>query len=120
MMNKREIVLNLLDEGASTSYIPAGFFIHFDERYHRGQSAIDKHLEYFRYTGMDFVKIQYENRFPDRSEITKPADWAQHRQGSGRSCRQRSTGFDDFVLTIYVCWPQCWEKSVGFSSPRKP
>jgi len=76
MMNKREVVLSLLDKGVSTPYIPAGFFIHFDESHHRGQAAIDKHLGYFRYTDMDFVKIQYENRFPDRPEITKPADWA--------------------------------------------
>jgi len=76
-MNTRDVVLSLLDEDAETPYIPAGFFIHFDPQFHRGQAAIDKHLEYFRYTGMDFVKIQYENRFPLRSEISKPADWAQ-------------------------------------------
>ena len=38
--------------------------------------AVDKHLEYFRYTGMDFVKIQYENKFPHRPEIVNPEDWA--------------------------------------------
>ncbi len=74
-MNKREIIASLLDEGVTTPYIPAGFFIHFDQKFHRGQAAIDKHLEYFNYTGMDFVKIQYENRFPMRPEITKPEDW---------------------------------------------
>jgi uroporphyrinogen decarboxylase len=74
-MNKRDIVLSLLDDQVETPYIPAGFFVHFDESCHRGQAAIDKHLEYFRFTGMDFVKIQYENRFPARPEISKPADW---------------------------------------------
>ena len=75
-MNKRDLVLSLLDEGVKTPFTPAGFFIHFDPKFHRGQAAVDKHLEYFRYTGMDFVKIQYENRFPIRPEITKPEDWA--------------------------------------------
>ncbi len=75
-MNKREIVLSLLDAGVDTPYIPSGFFIHFDPRFHRGQAAIDKHLEYFNYTGMDFVKIQYENRFPVVTEIKRPKDWA--------------------------------------------
>ena len=75
-MNKREVILSLLDEGIKTPYIPAGFFIHFDPIFHHGQSAIDKHLEYFNYTGMDFVKIQYENRFPLLPNITEPADWS--------------------------------------------
>ena len=71
-MNKREVVLSLLDSDSSSPTIPAGFFIHFDPKFHRGQAAIQKHLEYFRFTGMDFVKIQYENRFPVLSEITRP------------------------------------------------
>jgi len=75
-MNKREAVLSLLDESKKQEYIPAGFFIHFDEACRRGQAAIDKHLEYYRYTEMDFVKIQYENTFPNRPEIQRPDDWA--------------------------------------------
>ncbi len=74
-MNKRELVLSLLDKSKKQEYIPAAFFLHFDEIYQRGQGAIDKHLEYFRYTGMDFVKIQYENKFPVRPEISRPEDW---------------------------------------------
>jgi uroporphyrinogen decarboxylase len=74
-MNKREILLSLLNPGTSTPYIPAAFFLHFDPAYQHGQAAIDKHLEYFRYTGMDFVKIQYETHFPILPEITKPDDW---------------------------------------------
>lgn len=74
-MNKRDLVLSLLDKDKKQEVIPAAFFLHFDEVYHRGQAAIDKHLEFFRYTGMDFVKIQYENVFPTRPEIQKPADW---------------------------------------------
>jgi uroporphyrinogen decarboxylase len=73
-MNKRDLILSLL-EGAP-SHTPAAFFLHFDPSCHRGQSAIDKHLEYFRYTGMDFVKIQYEQGFPLLPHIQRPADWA--------------------------------------------
>lgn len=74
-MNKRDSVLSLLGKGKQP-YIPAAFFLHFDPTCHHGQAAIDKHLEYFRFTGMDFVKIQYENVFPGRPEIKKPDDWA--------------------------------------------
>ncbi len=74
-MNKRDLVLSLLDSRTQRPYTPAGFFIHFDENCHRGQAAVDKHLEFFRYTGMDFVKIQYENPFPRRADIVRPGDW---------------------------------------------
>lgn len=75
-MNKRENIVSLLDAGRLQEYVPAAFFLHFDPSCHRGQAAIDKHLEYFHYTGMDFVKIQYENAFPSLSFIQRPEDWA--------------------------------------------
>ena len=75
-MNKRTAMLNLLDPASHPSYTPAGFFIHFPEEYRHGQAAIDKHLEFFHYTGMDFVKIQYEAGYPLQPHIRKPADWA--------------------------------------------
>lgn len=82
-MNKREAMLSLVNDQAAPDYVPAAFFLHFDPQFHRGQAAIDKHLEFFRYTGMDFVKIQYEQVQPASEKlqpggtIRKPADWAQ-------------------------------------------
>jgi uroporphyrinogen decarboxylase len=75
-MNKRDAVLGLLDKSKTPAYIPAGFFLHFDPIFHRGQNAVDKHLEFFRSTGMDFVKIQYEQVYPAIPEIQKAQDWA--------------------------------------------
>jgi uroporphyrinogen decarboxylase len=75
-MNKRDTMLSLLHEEASPEYIPAAFFLHFDSAYHQGQAAIEKHMEFFRATGMDFVKIQYEQPFPASTPIRKPEDWA--------------------------------------------
>jgi uroporphyrinogen decarboxylase len=74
--SKRELVLDLLDESQEPGYVPAGFFIHFSEDEHVGPPAIEKHKEYFRSTGMDFVKIQYEAGFPAHPEIETPEDWA--------------------------------------------
>ena len=74
--DKRQLVLDLLDADQTPRYVPAGFFIHFGEENHVGQTAIDKHAEYFRYTGMDFVKIQYEAGFPLHPEVERPEDWA--------------------------------------------
>ncbi|MFL7791974.1 MAG: uroporphyrinogen decarboxylase family protein [Anaerolineae bacterium] len=76
-IDKRAAVLSLLDAGRKQEYVPAAFFLHFDPSCHRGQAAVDKHLEYFHYTGMDVVKIQYENAFPHLPQIARPDDWAQ-------------------------------------------
>lgn len=75
-MNKRDLLFSVIDPQAKPAGIPAAFFLHFDPAYHLGQPAVDKHLEYFRYTGMDFVKIQFELPFPHQPEIQTPADWA--------------------------------------------
>jgi uroporphyrinogen decarboxylase len=73
--NKRDAMLGLLEGKAHQDYIPAAFFLHFDKSCHFGQAAVNKHLEYFRATGMDFVKIQYERTFPPLPDIKKPEDW---------------------------------------------
>jgi uroporphyrinogen decarboxylase len=72
---KREALLSLRDGGPGPGYVPAAFFLHFDEGSRLGKPAIAKHLEYFRATGMDFVKIQYERSFPPIPAIRTPADW---------------------------------------------
>jgi len=74
-MNRRDALLSLIHHEVLSDYIPAAFFMHFDSAYHQGQAAIDKHLEFFRYTGMDFVKVQYEQNLPSSPRIRKPEDW---------------------------------------------
>jgi uroporphyrinogen decarboxylase len=71
---RREALLGLKD-GPGPGYVPAAFFLHFDESFRLGKPAVAKHLEYYRATGMDFVKIQYERTFPAKPEIRTPADW---------------------------------------------
>lgn len=75
-MNKREAVLSVIDQNQQPAYTPAGFFLHFDPQYHRGQAGVEKHLEFFRATGMDFVKVQYEHHFPQQDRLRRPEDWA--------------------------------------------
>jgi uroporphyrinogen decarboxylase len=77
IINKRDLMLNLLSKNQPLQYIPAAFFIHFDPSCHFGQAAANKHIEYFRHTDMDFVKIQYERKYPLLEKIRKPEDWAQ-------------------------------------------
>jgi uroporphyrinogen decarboxylase len=74
-MNKRDFVLSLLGPQPPAG-VPAAFFLHFDPAYHAGRPAIEKHLEYFRATGMDLVKIQYEQALPPSDPPATPAGWA--------------------------------------------
>jgi uroporphyrinogen decarboxylase len=82
-MNQREELLALLDSGPTAlwarnpphTYVPAAFFLHFDPARHLGPAAVERHREFFRFTGMDFVKVQYECPFP-RQTMARPADRA--------------------------------------------
>lgn len=75
-MNKRDRMLDLADGHEDAGYVPAAFFLHFDPAFHRGAAAVERHLEFFKATGMDFVKIQYEHPFPVMAQIGRPEDWA--------------------------------------------
>ena len=73
-LNKREKVLAVLDQSKPNEYVPAAFFMHFNDKL--GQGAINSHLQYFRATNMDFVKVQYEIAVPRIESIKSPKDWA--------------------------------------------
>jgi uroporphyrinogen decarboxylase len=72
-VNKREKVLAVLDQSKPNTYVPAAFFLHFNDKL--GQGAIDSHIQFFRATNMDFVKVQYEIVVP-QIEINSAKDWS--------------------------------------------
>ena len=74
-MNKRDVILNLIDGISSSNYTPAAFFMHFRPDHLEGQPAIDRHLEYFKATGMDLLKVQFEQILSSAVPIIKPEDW---------------------------------------------
>lgn len=72
--SKRDLVMQVLDMSKTPDYVPAGFFMHFGVR---GDAAVKAHSDYFRATGMDFVKIQFDEQgLPENKEIKSPGDWA--------------------------------------------
>jgi uroporphyrinogen decarboxylase len=72
--SKRDLVMDVLNMSKTPSYVPAGFFMHFGVK---GDAAVKAHTEYFRATGMDFVKIQFDEQgLPENKEIKTPEDWA--------------------------------------------
>ena len=73
--SKRDLMLEVLNMEARPGYIPAGFFMHFGVK---GDAAIKAHLDHFRGTGMDFVKIQFDEQTlaqPPGNPIRTPQDW---------------------------------------------
>jgi uroporphyrinogen decarboxylase len=72
--SKRDLMLEVLDMKSKPGYVPAGFFMHFGVR---GDAAVKAHLDYFHTTGMDFVKIQFdEQTLPPENQVQRPEDWA--------------------------------------------
>ena len=72
--SKRDRMMDVLDMSSAPGYIPAGFFMHFGKR---GDAAVKAHLDYFHATGMDFVKIQFdEQTLPAEDQVKTAKDWA--------------------------------------------
>lgn len=76
--NRRDLLFSIAERRPTADfahgYTPAAFFLHFGPEFRVGAAAIERHEEFFRHTGMDFVKIQYELPFPQQA-IEKPSDW---------------------------------------------
>ena len=58
------------------NYTPAAYFLHFGHDFKAGSAAAKRHLEYFRHTDMDFVKIQFEQTYSRQEFLQKPSDWS--------------------------------------------
>ena len=80
-MSKRDRMLRWLAGETQPNYTPAAFFLHFGDGYKNGPAAAQKHLEFFRRTDMDFVKIQFEQLYSPQAFIQKPSDWAKIKPG---------------------------------------
>lgn len=70
--SKRERVLQVLDQSRPNEYVPAAFFLHFENKL--GRKAVQDHKDFYRATDMDFVKVFYEIVVP-HIEINSGKDW---------------------------------------------
>ena len=75
-VNKRDRMLAWLAGERLPNYTPAAFFLHFGDPYKAGVAAAQRHLEFFRKTDMDFLKIQFEQTYSRQEFLQKPADWS--------------------------------------------
>ena len=70
--SKRERILQVLDQSRSNEYVPAAFFLHFENKL--GRKAVQDHKDFYRATNMDFVKVFYEIAVP-KIDIQSGKDW---------------------------------------------
>ena len=70
--SKRERILQVLDQSRPNEYVPAAFFLHFENKL--GRKAVQDHKDFYRATNMDFVKVFYEIAVP-KVDINSGNDW---------------------------------------------
>ena len=70
--SKRERILQVLDQSRPNEYVPAAFFLHFENKL--GRKAVQDHKDFYRATNMDFVKVFYEIAVP-HIDIQSGKDW---------------------------------------------
>ena len=70
--NRRERILQVLDQSRPNEYVPAAFFLHFENKL--GRKAVQDHKDFYRATNMDFVKVFYEISVP-QIDIKSGKDW---------------------------------------------
>jgi len=73
-MTKKERVWNAI-HGKEVDYVPTGFSLHFAKGQAAGEAGVQSHLEFFRETDTDIIKIMNENLTPDVGDIQRPEDW---------------------------------------------
>lgn len=74
-MTKKERVQAAI-AGKPVDHVPAGFSLHFPQDRNSGEAGVQAHLEFFRETDTDILKIMNENLVPSYGTIKAPADWA--------------------------------------------
>jgi uroporphyrinogen decarboxylase len=73
-MNKRERIQAVLNS-QPVDRVPAGFWFHFPAHQHSSEAAVAAHLDLYRATGMDFMKVMNEHLYAMDAPIRTPDDW---------------------------------------------
>lgn len=74
-MSKKEIMDAFLAGTLDENYVPAAFFIHFPGNAKVGEGAVKSHLEFFRNTNADILKVQFEQSPARIQDLDKQETW---------------------------------------------
>lgn len=75
-MNARQRFEQFLRGEPYTDGVPAAFFQHFRPDQRHGRAALDAQMEFAKATGMDMVKIMFDDIYPKIRGIRQASDWA--------------------------------------------
>lgn len=73
-LTKREIMQDFLNGEKHGNYVPAAFFMHFPAQV--GQDAVYYHIRHLARTGIDLLKVQFEQHQPN-IKVETAKDWEQ-------------------------------------------
>ena len=77
-LKKRERVIAAIN-GRPVDCVPSGFTLHFPADSLEGEAAVAAHLDFFRETDTDIIKIMNENLYPSMGTIKAPEDFYKYR-----------------------------------------
>jgi uroporphyrinogen decarboxylase len=80
-VNKFERVKAAL-AGEKVDRVPASFWYHFPAEKAHGQASVNAHLQYYRESDVDFLKVMNEHPYQANVSIKTPADWRRVRPAS--------------------------------------
>jgi uroporphyrinogen decarboxylase len=73
-MNKLERVRAAL-AGEAVDRVPASFWFHFPAEQAHGEASVKAHLDYYRASGVDYLKVMNEHPYRTEVDIKTPMDW---------------------------------------------
>lgn len=73
-MNKKDRVLAAISH-QQVDHVPASFSLHFPREIASGEAAVKAHIDFYRETDCDVLKIMNENLVPEIGEMNGPDDW---------------------------------------------
>lgn len=73
MTKKERITRALL--GQSVDHVPSGFWFHFPDAQFFGTPAVEAHLEFYRQTDVDLLKVMNEYQLLFETRLVSPSDW---------------------------------------------
>ena len=73
-MNKKERVIAAIRHEA-VDYVPCGFSLHFPHDKAFGEAGVKAHLDFFKETDTDIIKIMNENLFPSNPGVKTSEDF---------------------------------------------
>ena len=74
MTNKERVIAAI--KGEKVDRVPASFSLHFPKEIAKGESGVKAHLDFYRETGVDIMKIMNENLVPVFEKYEGHSSWS--------------------------------------------